>query len=181
MSEMREAIERFVKPLIPTQVVLGTIISVDETARTCKVAIDGRPDRLSVRMRSVIDQSETGILIKPTVDSYVLVGLIDNMPNQSFIISYSEVDEIKWMVPQLQLNGDALGGIVDWPSAVEQLEKLSARVDTIYDAFDNAVVSPPSPPDSGASLLASIKGLLNPGKVDIEDWSNLENTNVTHG
>ena len=98
MSEMREAIERFVKPLIPTQVVLGTVISVDETARTCKVAIDGRPDRLSVRMRSVIDQSETGILIKPTVDSYVLVGLIDNMPNQSFIISYSEVDEIKWMV-----------------------------------------------------------------------------------
>ncbi len=178
MNGVNDYVERMVKRSVPNQVVLAKVESVDAEGYACEVSMEGKPNRLKVRIRSVIDGSQEGMLILPKVGSFVLVGLINNNPNSNYIVSFSEVDDIWLQSPTIKLNGDSNGGVVNWPKAVEQLEKLTARVDALYDALNTA--APSAPTDSGASLIAAIKGSLA-AVVDIEKWDGLENENVTHG
>jgi phage baseplate assembly protein gpV len=76
----------------------------------------------------------------------------------------------------ITLNGGENGGLTVTPKLVEQLEKMSARIDGIIDAINNGV---PVPQDGGAGLQTTIKASLS-AIVDKEDFSEVENDKVKH-
>lgn len=178
-DEIKDAIHRYVKPLMPDQVVVGTIKSINVSTRTCEVFVEGRPDRTKVRMRAVIDNKEKGFLIKPTVGSYVLVGLIDNLKNQSFIIEYTEVDEILWIAPKIKLNGDQLGGLIKIEKLVERLNKFENSLAQFVAEFNaHTHTSPPAPVNPVLTAAPNAPSSVNAGTTLKTD---LENKTVCHG
>jgi phage gp45-like len=77
----------------------------------------------------------------------------------------------------VELFGTDAGGVVKAAELKTQLDKLSARVDGIIDALNNAI---PGAMDGGVALHTTIKtGLAS--IVDKEDFSDIESEKVLHG
>jgi len=79
---------------VPIQVVGGTVVSVDKARAVCDVqpADEKAPALLDVQLRAVDDGSAAGFVLWPVVDSPVLVGLIENDPNNCFVVAVSQVE-----------------------------------------------------------------------------------------
>lgn len=129
--------------------------------------LNGDPNLIDVRL--IAGSAEAPFMLVPALDSVVLATFMSK--DTAFISLYSEVDSI-------QLRGDSLGGLIKIEELVDNLALLTARVDGIISALENATPAPS--PDAGAGLLTSIKlGLSTIGPK--EDFSNLENEKVKHG
>lgn len=163
-----QAVEKIAKGIIPITITEGSVTKVH--ADSCDVKRDDMPELFKVRLQTVLEPGDNGVLIIPKEGSKVLCGLIENNPTDAFIISASEVETIT-------IHGGNNGGLTITPELVTQLDKLSARVDGIMDALNNAL--PGTTPDAGAVLLTSIKTALAL-IVDNEDFSNIENDKITH-
>lgn len=128
--------------------------------------LNGDPNLLDVKL--IAGAAEFPLLITPAIDSVVVATFLSK--DTAFISIYSEVESIA-------LRGDQYGGLIQVNELVDQLGKLTARVDGIIDAINNGV---PVPQDGGLALQTTIKtglALL----VDKENFNNLENNNVKHG
>jgi hypothetical protein len=93
---MRDELARFIDTRIPTQVVGGTVVRVDKARALCDVqpADTGAPELLDVQLRAVDDGSTAGFVLWPVVGSPVLVGLIDNDPNNCVVVAVSQVERL---------------------------------------------------------------------------------------
>lgn len=121
-----------------------------------------------VRLRAAIGNHQEGIVIRPAVDSSVILSRLDNS-DELFVSMFSAVDSIV-------IDGGSNGGLVITPELRTQLGKLTARVDGIMDAINNGV---PGSADGGAALLTSIKtGLAT--ITDVEDFTAIENEKIKH-
>ena len=103
--------------------------SVDIASRTCSCTplndisiaqIQG------VRFQSTIDD---GVILQPTVGSTVTVLLSTRVA--PLIISYSELDEVYIVAPQVQFNQGNLGGMVKVISLVGKLNAIEQQLNTI--------------------------------------------------
>jgi hypothetical protein len=134
-----------IKKEVPVQVVVAKVDSVDKSAYACDLIVDGRPDRPEVRLRAVMDNEETGLILIPKAGSYVLVGLIENKPESSFICGYSELDQILMKIEAQTLevtkdgfvfNSGELGGLTITPELKTQLDKMTARIDAAFNLLE---------------------------------------------
>ncbi|AWM31364.1 hypothetical protein [Hymenobacter nivis] len=91
---MRAQLAQFIDSRIPSQVVGGTVLRVDAARAVCDVqpAEAGAPELLDVQLRAVDDGSSKGFVLWPVVGSPVLVGLIENDPNNCFVVAVSRVE-----------------------------------------------------------------------------------------
>ena len=128
--------------------------------------LNGDPNLLDVKL--IAGSAEFPLLITPAINSVVIATFLSK--DTAFISIYSEVESIA-------LRGDQYGGLILVNELVDQLGKLTARVDGIIDAINNGV---PIPQDGGAALQTTIKAALAL-LVDKENFNNLENNNVKHG
>ncbi len=89
-----DALTAHIDSRIPTQVVGGTVLRVDKARAVCDVqpADEGAPELLAVQLRAVDDGSASGFVLWPVVGSRVLVGLLDNDPNNCFVAGVSRVE-----------------------------------------------------------------------------------------
>ena len=94
MSSLREQMLGMIRAEIPTQVVGGTVVRVDKARALCDVqpSDEGAPLLLDVQLRAVDDGTATGFVLWPVVKSPVLVGLIENDPNNCVLLSVSQVE-----------------------------------------------------------------------------------------
>jgi len=92
---MKKEIQDIVKQETQSyRVKLGTVLSVDDTVRTCIVQfLDGSADKIC-RLNGVKGLT-TGIYVKPSIDSIVAVGFFTK--TEGVVISFSEVDEIQYL------------------------------------------------------------------------------------
>lgn len=121
---MRAELARFIDSRIPTQVVGGTVLRVDVTRAVCDVqpADENAPELLDVQLRAVDDGSATGFVLWPTEGSCVLVGLIDNDPNNCFVLAVSQVEAFT-----LSTAADSVAKLLaDLFRAIEQLTVTTA-------------------------------------------------------
>ena len=88
---IKEVIDRILNERLVVQTEVAKIVSIDDTAMTCEVSIVGKPSLTDVRLKSVIDSVDKGILIKPKVGSYVLVSLINNKKGNAYVSGFTEV------------------------------------------------------------------------------------------
>ena len=128
--------------------------------------LNGDPNLLGVKLIS--GAADFPLLITPVVNSVVIATFLSK--ETAFISLYSEVQNV-------QIRGDQYGGMVKAEDLINNLAKLTARVDGIISAINNGV---PVPTDGGAALQTSIK-LLLASLIDKEDFSDIKNENVKHG
>ena len=90
---LRDQMQQLIRGEIPTQAVLGTVLTVDRTKGVCDVrpAEAGAPDLLDVALRAV--EGAGGFVLWPLVGSFVVVGLVDNDPNHGYVAMVSEVEQ----------------------------------------------------------------------------------------
>ena len=125
------------------------VLSIDTTKRTCQLEpINGDAERKG-RLQASVELS-TGIYIKPTVNSYVLLSFINNQTG--VIIQYSEVDEII-----INQGTDFAVRYNELESAYNQLKSDHDDLVQAFNTHVHATAAPgaPSPPTPAAGIPAS--------------------------
>lgn len=144
-----------------------TVGSFSEENNTIEAnPIDDTAPILNVRLIS--GESETPFLVIPKVGSIVAVSFLSE--TSAFVSMYSEIETVA-------IHGEQFGGLIKIEELKTQLDIVSDRLDTIYNAINNGVVTAG---DGGAGLLATMKATLA-GQVKKENYDKIENETVKHG
>ena len=136
---MKDAIQRMVNEQIKVQVLVGTVKSVDETKMVCDVDLTNAPDLLDVRLRSIIDENDKGVLIVPKKDSHVLVGIIDNRIESAFVLSFSEVEKIRLITDEIELSGNDFGGLIKIEELVSKINRLEDKLNSLVNKHNTHI------------------------------------------
>lgn len=189
MSEFEKALTRKIKGLIPNQSFIGKVVKVDEVKYTCTVMpLDSDAEIFKVRLKPTIDNEKNGIIAIPSVDSFVIVGLLNNNENSAFVVWCSNIKKY-YIVGEggntlefkddgtILINGDAHAGLVKVAELVTQINKMESDLNSIKTAFNAWVVVGG---DGGAALKAlSATWAASPITQTVK--ANIENTRVKHG
>lgn len=153
--------------------VVGTVDSVNATAKTCEVTVlNGDADLQGVRL--IANSTAGGLLLLPTVGSVVVCSFLNDAV--AYVSMYSAVDAI-------QLNGTTYRGLVRIIELVQKLNALETfanQVKTAEAAINAAAVSSPGTPVTNATLAAFL-ATISPTFITPTTITNLENTTVKHG
>lgn len=180
---LAELIRHIVMSNIPVQVVAGKVADIDESNATCTISIQGDPTRYDVQLRSIISNNE-GFVIIPELESYVLVGIINNNPVHSFIVAYSDIQKILIkntksitleISDTIKLNGNQYGGLI-------KINELVQRLNAIENAFNELLNDYKM--HNHTHPQGSTTGMLIPNtQLPIHNTTvnELENTKVLHG
>ena len=170
MDGVRKMIERIAKNGLPVGTIPATVLSVDMSNLTCDVKpLDGGADIYSVRLKSDLDGGDNGFVIIPKTESTVLVSMVMNNDQYSFVSMFSQVEEI-W------LNGANYNGIVKADELKSQLDKTNKVINALVSALTEWT---PAPGDGGAALKVYFASLIA-GKT-VGDYSDIKNEKVKHG
>lgn len=172
-------IRELLKTLIKEELVVinfeAKVISVDKDKDTCVVQAEDAPEIEGVKLRSIIGNIATKLIVYPVVNSYVTVSCLHNMPNELYVSQVSEVDEIITNCEQVTYNGGENGGLVNWPDLKTQLDKTNEVVDAIKEAMTNWVVVP----NDGGGALKTLFNAAIAGKTT-GNYEDLEDTKFLH-
>lgn len=134
--------------------ILGTVKNVDSDKKTCTVQpLDDQPEILEVRL-SAVESPDKGVILIPTVDSFVIVGQTAN--EQPHVIMFSEVDSVSTIFQDVEHKLDENGlkltvgssdlkeGLSDLKTAISQLKVMTSQgqssipinINDINSAFD---------------------------------------------
>jgi len=215
MSEIfQRLIDLSLKRHLPMQVFIGQVESVDIKTQTCTVVREGAPKLFDVRLNATIAEYTDRLVLKPKLNSSVLLAIVENDVNEAFLLACSEIEEISLSIEEqsllinkdgfvfnddtflvntdglllkketqtLKINKDGfvfnegeLGGLIKIGELKTQLDKLTTRVDTIFDGFSSLVADAP---EMGSKTLTSgLKAITSPPK---EDFKEIENIKVKH-
>lgn len=185
---MNETFQRLVKLLIkqslPVQVCIGTVETVDVEKQTCTVLREDAPKLFGVRLNAVVSEYADRLILKPKEGSLVLCSLIENDVNEAYLLACSKLEEISLNIGEQSLlinkdgfifNTGELGGLIKIEELKTQLEKLTARVDTIFDGFSKLV--PDAPQAGSVGLTNGLKAITTPAK---ENFGSIEDVKVKH-
>jgi hypothetical protein len=165
---------------------LCTVDLVDALSGTVDCSpVDGGAQLLGVRLGAAMGAA--GILVLPAVGSEIIVGFLDR--NNAVALVYSEVETLEVATgtedaysavvmdkESIVFNEGENGGMCITPELKTQLDKMSARIDGIIDAINNAAFVAQ---DGGAMLQTNIKTALA-GLTDVESFENIENDKIKH-
>lgn len=155
---IQEAIKRIVDQSIPVQVVAGKVVSTDTGAMTCQVDVEGRPMRYEVRLRAVVSD-DTGLVAVPKAGSMVLVALVDNLPQSSFVVATSELEKLQATIGNSYLEVTAQGMVMKRGN--ESLKKLLSDTFAAIQAITVTTPAGPSGPPVNMADFANLQTRLS--------------------
>lgn len=160
-------IARHIKSIVGDKNVIytGRMKSVNRTDMTCIVVLEGGGGEIEASLQ-VGDKSK-GLVQIPKENSMVMVVIRGK--SQGFVVMVEEVEEVI-------IRGGENGGLIKIGELVENLDKMTKRIDGIIEAIKN---STPVAQDGGASMKASIVASLNT-LTEKEDFSKIENEKIRH-
>jgi len=183
-EKFQRLIELLLKRSLPAMVCIGTVTEEAEDKQSCTVERENAPTLYKVRLNAIIGELENNVTVVPALKSKVLCSLIDNDVNEAFVLSCEKPEEINVKLSETTLvinqegvviNGGDLGGMIKIEELTKNLDKLTKRVDTIYNGFKGLT---PDPPLAGsAAVTAALKAIVSP---PTEDFSKLEDSKVKH-
>jgi hypothetical protein len=134
--DIRTAIQKLSKSDL-FESILGTVKEVDPDKKTCTVQpLDDQPEILEVRL-SAVESPDKGVILIPTVESFVIVGQTAN--EQPHVIMFSEVDSVSTLFQDVEHKLDANGmkltvgsndfkeGLEDLKTAIGQLKVMTSQ------------------------------------------------------
>jgi hypothetical protein len=145
--------------------VVASVNSVDMGARTCEVTTIDDAVIPDVRL---VAANTTGLVLKPTVGSFVIIQMISD--NGWFVTMFSQVDEID----MLDASNGGLIRVADMITKMNNLENKLNDVITAYNSHAHTGVttgpgtSGPTPTTITGSLTPTVRG-------------DIENVKVKHG
>lgn len=111
----------------PSAFVLAKVKKVD--GQTCSVLI-GDLELADVRLRAVVNQEESGILITPKEGSFVMITDLSNGRMSDWAVAmYSEVDKVEF-------NSGKNDGLININDLTDKLNKLVDEVNNLKDKFN---------------------------------------------
>ena len=141
------------------------VVSVEDNLCQC-TTLAGEKEIVDVRISSEVDA--TNLLVIPSVDSAVMVGMIDDV--NGVVVMYGKLDSIA-------LRGAQFGGLVEVVGLVNKINALENLVNNILNTLKSTTI-PLAP--SGTYPFAPLYALLT-DIAPITVRGDIENTNVTHG
>lgn len=129
-NDMVQALKRLVQDQYTATVLTATVTAVDEEALTCDVSDGDETELFNVRLRAAIDGSEQGPVMIPEVGSAVLIGNIGNSPNGYFIMSFTAVSKVLYLVDTTRFEMTTTGVLIERNNQTLRAV-LDALVDTI--------------------------------------------------
>lgn len=145
--------------------IVGKVVSVDGN----NIIIDNLESGARYSNIRLQANPGNGVLIIPSIDSYVIVGRLTG--NAGYVAMVSDADSI-------QLLDGSYGGLIKIDELVTKLNNLEQDLNALRDKFDTWV---PVPNDGGLVL----KNLLTPGwtvpQLTETVNADLENEDITHG
>lgn len=185
MTNIKKAIQQMAgKDLMQTY--LCKVVSVDNHTCDCE-PVSGGANFLDVRLRSILDNGTGGIILKPKVDSIVIIGLLENNEATAFVIAYSDIDELYFKSDGgmtfevkkdvVKINGDQQGNILIESKLKSELDK----VNQILNALKQVCSVPINEPGNGSpsAFQAGLNTALS--SLQIPSYQNISNTKVKHG
>lgn len=186
-GKVNKALRDLQRKNAPRQVQSGTVAEVDENNFTIDVDPTDEGARFNdVRLRSVIDTSNNGMIIVPEKGANVLIGIIGNNDNANYLISTDKIRKIiietatgtKMVIAtngSVEFNDGSNGGLTITPKLVAELTKTNQVVQAIQNAL---LTWTPVTQDGGAALKAIASATLN--SLQVGDFSQIENGKVKH-
>lgn len=191
--ELVQAIKKIVKPMIKNQSIKARVISVDKTNDVCDVEpLNNGAKYLGVKLKAISDTTESKVIAYPKVDSDVIISIIDNNDNDTFVSQISEVEsylienkECSVLIKQdgsvninsenIIINNGSLGGLIKVNELKTQIEKNTQAINAIQEAFKTWVVASG---DGGAVLKAASSTFTF---LPLANLNSIENQKVKHG
>lgn len=155
---IQQSIKRIVDQSIPVQVVAGKVASTDTRNMTCQVDIEGRPTRYEVRLRAVVSD-DTGLVAVPKEGSMVLVAMVDNMPQSSFVVATGELEKLQATIGESYMELTAQGMIMK--RGGESLKKLLSDTYAAIQAMTVTTPAGPSGPPINIADFINLQSRLN--------------------
>lgn len=180
---IRRSIKQMISESMTTQMVLGTVKSIDEQKRTCEVEIADDMMLYDVRLTPVDDASCYAL---PKVDSWVVIASLENSDTLNAVCMTSEIDKIVMSVNgcdivisdgSIEINGGGLGGLIKIEDLVNKINAIEQDLNTIKTAFKSWTVAPN---DGGAALKAAAATWAGQ-TITTTKKSDLENEKIKHG
>lgn len=110
---------------------------------TCDVMLGERLRISGVRLRAAQDNAQTGIQVKPSVGSYILIADISEGGKTDFaVVMFSQIDSIT-------INQGNNGGLVNISQLTQKLNNIENDINTLKDIFAGWT---PFAQDGGAAL-----------------------------
>ncbi|MCP4503695.1 MAG: hypothetical protein GY822_27520 [Deltaproteobacteria bacterium] len=143
------------------------VTKVDTDLMTCNVQpIDESAPILKVRL--IAGATESPLVCIPKVDSMVVVTFLNEA--NAYVAMFSDIETVA-------IRGDKFGGLIKIEELKKQLDVVTSRIDTVYDAIKNAV---PISQDGGVGLQKTMVAKLST-QLETENFDNIENELVKHG
>lgn len=185
-DQVRESLERIIKDLLPIPAALqGTVLSVESDKATCKVQlINSELELEGVRLRSINDGSNKGLVLLPKTGSKVLIGFVNNNIEEAFVSRFSEASELLIDVDRVKFNNGEFGGLVKIQELIDRLNNIEKDLNNLKSIFLGWT---PSSGDGGMALktsLALVPDLANSyasKTLTLTRVNDIENENITHG
>ncbi len=76
------------------QTFTAKVTELNENEQTLTVEHD-KIKTFDVRLKAIVESTESEIIIYPTIGSYVTVGILYNDEKEVFVVQYSEIDKIQ--------------------------------------------------------------------------------------
>jgi hypothetical protein len=118
----------------------AVVVSVDKEKDTIVCKPEDSPEIPGVKLKSILSDQESKLVIYPAVGSFVTITRLHNLPLDFFVSQYSQVEEIVTNCDKVVYNGGTNGGLVNWPEAKAELDKTKEVVEAIKTALTNWVV-----------------------------------------
>lgn len=147
--------------------ILAEVKQVDNT--TCTVAIDDL-ELSDVRLRAVVNEEESGIVVTPKVGSMVMITDLSHGKMRDWaVIMYSEIDNIT-------INGGKNGGLINIEDLVSHLNTLEDDINNLKTAISGWVTVPQ---DGGAALKTALSTWVG-STITKTKTSDIEDDKITH-
>lgn len=190
--EFEKLLRDKIQSMIPESLIVGKVKTVSESNYTCSVMpLDNDAELFKVRLKPTINSVKKGIISIPAVDSFVIVGLLNNKDSKPFIVWCSNFtkhyifgdggNSIEFKDDgTLLLNGDTLGGLV-------KIDNLKTQYDANISAIKTAVIAGFTSVDGALNSIVPGSGVsvvaFNASALAIQNLNKtpLENTKVKHG
>jgi hypothetical protein len=175
-EQIREALRELTKA--PVQVKMATVLSVDLNGPSCSVQPENEAELLEVRLKAGVDGIQDGIIEVPSVDSTVLVGIVENDQDDAFVLKCSKVDkvivtglqEVKGKLKveselevdgEVKVNGGSNGGMVLIKVLLQKLNQLEVKMAT-HQHLVGPVPTLPDPATNTPLPLTQLVEIENP-------------------
>lgn len=140
---------------------------------TCSVLIDDLA-LSDVRLRAVINNQETGMVITPAVGSYVMITDLSNGNKRDWaVLMYSEIDKVEF-------NSGKNEGLIKIKDLTDKLNQLVDEVNALKDMFNSHThsVSTTGTPTAQEGTAAPVVSKANAAtKFNRSDY---EDDHITH-